>query len=156
MSRRTRGFFLNEEYGAYHIISRVAGGEFILSNKDKEYFVNLMFKLLKGYYVNLVSYTVMSNHFHILLTRSDAAYNASKEELTAKYKDAFGEGSHPEGSYIRNSFEIDYDDDGGIERLRRRIGSVSRFVQDLKKRSLFLNIFYKKTICYLLYLKLLL
>ena len=136
MSRRTRGFFLNEEYGAYHIISRVAGGELILSNKDKEYFVNLMFKLLKGYYVNLVSYTVMSNHFHILLTnRSDDAQIASKDELIAKYKDAFGEDAeHPEGSYIRNSFEIDYDDDGGIERLRRRLGSVSRFVQDLKQR----------------------
>ena len=133
---RIRRYFVGEEFSSYHIISRVAGGDLILSDKDKEYFINLMFKLLKGYYVKLVSYTVMSNHFHILLTNgADNANNAGKDDLIARYKDAFGENAeHPEGSYIRNSFEIDYDEDGGIERLRSRLGSVSRFVQDLKQR----------------------
>ncbi len=145
-----RGYraYVHQDHGSYHIISRVAGGGFLFNGGDKEYFVNLMFKLAKGYFVDIISYTVMSNHFHILLSnRYEDSLIASKEELIGKYKEAFGkDAEHPEGSYIKNTFEIDYDEDGGIERLRRRLGSVSRFVQDLKQRfSKWYNKEYKRT-----------
>lgn len=133
-----RGYraFVGYDQGVYHIISKVAGGGLIFGDEDKEYFVNLMTKLSRAYYVNLISYTVMSNHFHILLSNSDEAVRtATREDLISKYKAGFGDNAEPpEGSYIKDSFEIDYDEDGGTERLRRRLGSVSRFVQDLKQR----------------------
>jgi REP element-mobilizing transposase RayT len=133
-----RGYraFVGYDYGVYHIISKVAGSGLIFGDEDKEYFVNLMIKLSRAYYVNLISYTVMSNHFHILLSNSDKEVRmATREELISKYKSGFGDNAEPpEGSYIKDSFEIDYDEDGGTERLRRRLGSVSRFVQDLKQR----------------------
>ncbi len=48
-----RGYrpYVHQDHGSYHIISRVAGGGFLFNGGDKEYFVNLMFKLAKGYYI---------------------------------------------------------------------------------------------------------
>ena len=88
-----RGYrpFVGYDYGVYHIISKVAGGGFIFGDEDKEYFVNLMIKLSRAYYVNLISYTVMSNHFHILLSNSDEDVRlATREELIRRYKAGFG------------------------------------------------------------------
>jgi hypothetical protein len=78
----------------------------------------------------------MSNHFHILLSnRDEEVIKATREELLKSYKSGFGEHAEPpEGSYIGDKYEIEYDEDGGTERLRRRLGSVSRYVQDLKQR----------------------
>jgi len=132
-----RGYrwFSDEEYSSYHIISRTSRGEFLLDKEGKEFFMNLMFKLTKAYYVNITSFAIMSNHFHILLSnRKKEARTATREELFSRYKDLYGDKAQPpEGSYIRDSFEIDYDEDGGVERLRERLGSISRYVQELKQ-----------------------
>jgi putative transposase len=42
------------------------------------------------------------------------------------------ESEPPPGRYEPNG-EIIWDEDGGIERLRERLGSISRFVQELKQ-----------------------
>ena len=134
MGRSVR-WFTDTEHSSYHIISRTSRGEFLLDDEGKEYFMNLMFKLSKAYFIDITSFAIMSNHFHILLSnRSDEALKATKEELFCRYKDTFGENAEPpEGSCIKNSFDIDYDEDGGVERLRQRLGSVSRYVQELKQ-----------------------
>ncbi len=134
MSRAYR-WFVDAEYNSYHIISRTSRGEFLIDDEGKEYLMRLMFKLSKAFYINITSFVIMSNHFHILLSNSqNEAKHATKDELFSRYKAAFGDHAEPpEGSFIKNSFEIDYDEDGGVERLRHRLSSVSRFVQELKQ-----------------------
>ena len=134
MGRNYR-WFIDREHSSYHIISRVSRGEFLLDDEGKEYFMNLMFKLAKAYYVDITSFAIMSNHFHILLSnRRDEVEKATKDELFSKYKEAYGNNAEPpEGSFIKKSYEIEYDEDGGVERLRQRLGSVSRFIQELKQ-----------------------
>ncbi len=128
-------WFIDQEHSSYHIISRVSRGEFLLDDDGKEYFMNLMFKLAKAYYVDITSFAIMSNHFHILLSnRRDEVEKATKDELFSKYKEAYGNNAEPpEGSFIKKSYEIEYDEDGGVERLRKRLGSVSRYIQELKQ-----------------------
>ncbi len=128
-------WFGDTEHSSYHVISRTSRGEFLLDGESKEYFMSLMFKLSKAFFVDITSFAIMSNHFHILLSnRKDEAEIATKKELLGRYKEAFGDNAEPpEGAFIKNSFEIDYDEDGGVERLRQRLGSVSRFIQELKQ-----------------------
>jgi hypothetical protein len=76
----------------------------------------------------------MSNHFHILVTGLEKeAANASKEELLQRYHLIYGDDAEPPAGTYDSSGQLIPDADGGVERLRRRLGSISRFVQELKQ-----------------------
>lgn len=51
----------------YHAISRVAGGDLLFGDVEKEAFRKLMRRLEKFCCVEVQNYVVMGNHFHILL-----------------------------------------------------------------------------------------
>jgi len=76
----------------------------------------------------------MSNHFHILATElREDAIKATKDDLVSRYKKMYGKNAEfPEGFYKHNG-ELIPDDDGGIERLRYRLGSISKYIQELKQ-----------------------
>ena len=120
--------------GSVHIISRVAGGEFLFHEEEKEVFMKLIEHFAAGFFIDIHAFAVMGNHFHILATGLELdAEKASKEELLRRYKLLYKKNADPpEGRYARDGSVI-YDEDGGIERLRVRLGSVSRFVQELKQ-----------------------
>ena len=48
----------------YHCVSRVVDRRFILGDEEREYFVCLMRKLEAFLGLRVVTYAVMSNHFH--------------------------------------------------------------------------------------------
>lgn len=133
MSRMKRQW-VSQEAGSFHIISRVVGDQFLLGSKEKEYFVQLIKQYAQGYFVRVHAYCIMDNHFHMMVTGMELeAQQASKDELLKRYKLMFGEDAEPpEGCYHGNG-EIIPDGDGGFERLRTRLASVSRFVQELKQ-----------------------
>ena len=51
----------------YHCISRVINREFVLGEEEREYFVSLMRLYERFCRVRVLTFVVMSNHFHILL-----------------------------------------------------------------------------------------
>ena len=76
----------------------------------------------------------MSNHFHILATGLEKeARSASKEELFRRYRLIYGQEADPPVGTCDTSGQLIPDADEGVERLRRRLGSISRFVQELKQ-----------------------
>ncbi len=125
---------ISREEGSYHIYSRVVGGQRLLNKKEKDYFIKLLKRLAKCFFVELRTFTVMSNHFHLLVKENEKeAETATRDELRARYEEGYGEGSEPPegigagGDYVE-------DEDGGLERLRRRLASISTFMQELKQR----------------------
>jgi REP element-mobilizing transposase RayT len=56
-----------DETAYYHCMSRVIEQRFIMGEREKEYFVNLMRNLAEFSGLRILTYCVMSNHFHILL-----------------------------------------------------------------------------------------
>ena len=52
---------------AKHCMSRVVGREFLFGDAEKEQFVRYMRLYEKLYDLRILSYVVMSNHFHILV-----------------------------------------------------------------------------------------
>ncbi len=120
--------------GSYHIMSKVAGGALLFSEDDKEYFLKLLERFADRFFVEVHAFCIMSSHFHILLSGlDDKARQASKEELFKRYEGLYpGNPIPPEGTF-NSCHQFIPDEDGGVERLRNRLGSVSRFVQELKQ-----------------------
>lgn len=131
---RSRRRTVSQDVGSFHIISRVAGGELLFNDGDKEFFLKLLERLASGFFVEIHAFCIMSNHFHILATGLEKeARDASKEELFVRYRNIFGEDADPPAGIYDAGYQLIPDADAGEERLRRRLGSISRFVQELKQ-----------------------
>jgi REP element-mobilizing transposase RayT len=131
---RTKRRWVSQDCGSFHIISRLAGNNYLFTIEEKEYFLALMERLAAGFFISIHAFCIMGNHFHILATGMELeAQEATSEELLRRYKLIYGKDAEPpQGSY-ESSGAIIPDADGGIQRLRSRLGSVSRFVQELKQ-----------------------
>lgn len=132
---RTKRQLVSQNTGSYHLISRVAGGELLFNQADKECFLKLLERMAKGFFVQVHAFAIMSNHFHILATcMEQEAKNASREELLKRYRLLYPNmPGPPEGTYGSNGELESPDEDGGTQRLRNRLGSISRFMQELKQ-----------------------
>jgi putative transposase len=131
---RSNRRWISQQAGSFHIISRIAGGGILLHHEEKEYFLKLLERLSAGFFVQIHSFCIMGNHFHILATGLEQeGEKASKEELEKRYRLIYGKGARPPVGSYDVSGNLVPDADGGVERLRSRLGSVSRFVQELKQ-----------------------
>ncbi|MBI4737976.1 transposase, partial [Candidatus Woesearchaeota archaeon] len=52
---------------AYHVVTRVHSKEFRLDDELKEKFIKHLKKLKGLYYVSVAAYSIMDNHYHIIL-----------------------------------------------------------------------------------------
>ena len=64
--RRQRIVLSPAEGASYHIMSRTAGGERLLGDTEKEALRRLMWRLARFAGVEIHTYAIMDNHFHIL------------------------------------------------------------------------------------------
>jgi len=126
--------WISQEVGSFHIISHLTGNDTRLDDEEKEYFLNRMEQLASGFFVDIHAFAIMGTHFHILATGLELeAKKADPEELKERYRRMYGKNvGPPEGVYAGDGTLIP-DEDGGIERLRARLGNISRFVQELKQ-----------------------
>lgn len=131
---RSRRSWISQNAGSFHIISRVMGGDIFFNDWEKEYFMKLMERLASGFFVQIHAFCIMSNHFHILASGlEEDAQQASIKELSERYLRLYPkEHEFPPGAYQPDGTLIP-DEDGGVQRLRDRLGSISRFVQELKQ-----------------------
>ena len=65
MHRRLTGEFGNCAH--FHVMSRVAGGAMLFGDEEKEAFRLLMWRMAKFSGVEVLTYCVMGNHFHLLI-----------------------------------------------------------------------------------------
>ena len=131
---RSNRRWVSQQEGSFHIISRIAGGDILLHRQEKEYFLKLLERFAAGFFVRIHGFCIMGNHFHILATGLEKeGAEASKEELERRYRLIYGKGANPPVGSYDTAGNLVPDADGGVERLRSRLGSVSRFVQELKQ-----------------------
>ena len=124
----------------YHLMSRIVSGDFVLGEKEKAFFRYTMRRLEKFMGVKVLTYCIMTNHFHILLEVSEVGRLSDKELLR-----------RIEGFYSRERFEKEkalylyfksvkerMGDGSGLERWRagflNRMGDLSSFGKELKER----------------------
>ncbi len=117
----------------YHCVSRVVGRQLLLDNDCKEMLVQLLWKLAAFYGLEVITYCMMDNHFHLLLRVSPpgviadtvllerlAAFYGPKGTLTILAREALA---------VRGQMDADV-----RERIVGRMGEISVFMQEFKQR----------------------
>jgi REP element-mobilizing transposase RayT len=144
--RRILGQFGGENAGgqAYHVMSRTAGGEMVFGDTEKEAFRRLMWRMAKFSGVEVLTYAVMGNHFHLLakvperakfLKRFEGEGGEAKllEHLSLLYSKAYIGGVKAELARVREAGR-EAEAEAILETFRRRFCDLSIFVKELKER----------------------
>ncbi len=93
---RKRRQWISQTAGSFHIISRTTGGDILLHDEEKEYFLQLLECFTAGYFVAIHSFAILGNHFHIQATGLNLeAEKATPQELLRRYRLMFGDDQEP-------------------------------------------------------------
>jgi len=125
MARLSRLKFSNPDEGYYHVISRMVQQEFLMGEKEKEFFLKLFKKLSQVYFVRVATFSIMSNHIHLILQMMPPD-QICDQDLRGRFELYYNQNADEERK--RELLEVDY------ERYRKRFGDLSCFIQDLKQR----------------------
>ena len=132
------GRFLPEEKGYFvHVMSRVVNRDFILGEEEKEFFRKLMWRLAEFSGVQIVTYVIMDNHFHILcqVPENEAI---TDEELYRRLGKIHDRWTVMDFKQRLERFK-GFDDDGAAYRKERqqqidRMCDLGQFMKSLKQR----------------------
>ena len=121
----------------YHIFSRVVDRQFKFDDEVKEEFLTLLWQVATFSGVELITYALMTDHFHILVRVHPIWTVVSEEEVLSRIKTLYGA---PEMQRVKNKLEHlrEKGDDDAAEALldtfRARMNNVSEFMKTLKLR----------------------
>jgi putative transposase len=131
----------------YHCVSRVVDRRFIFQEAEKEHFVALLRECEAFCEVRVLTFCLMSNHFHILVEvpqKPDPESMPGEERVLEKLSQLSG---HQDVGAVRQRFEMyrSANDAGGAARylatFHARMWNVSAFIGMLKQRfSLWYNV----------------
>ena len=132
----------------YHVVSRVVDRAFKLDDGEKEIFRRTMRKAEAFSGVRVLTYAIMSNHFHVLVEvpgRGEVGEAELLRRMTVLYGDAYVAGRVSQWEEWRKGGAA-YLADAERDRLLARMGDVSGFVKTLKQRySMSYNARHKRT-----------
>ncbi len=104
----------------YHVMSRTALDGFVLGDIEKEYLLNLIKRLSRVYFTEVLGFCLMGNHFH-LLVRMHPGEAYDDEEIRTRFSLYYGE--EPKISIT----------DGQIPYFRNKWESLSEYVKEIKQ-----------------------
>ena len=123
--------------GCYHCMSRTVNGERLFGDREKEIFRKMLWQVADFSGVEVLTYAVMSNHFHVLV-RVPEAVGVSDAELLRRWKVLYPKPTDYETATLREMERTlrDGGDDAAAlrQRLLARMGDVSEFMKTLKQR----------------------
>ncbi len=121
MARIARILLNNKgESTVYHIMSRTALDGFPMKDVEKDYLVGLLKRFSGLYFVDVLGFCCMDNHFHLLIRmHSDSAF--TDEEIKERFENFHGD------SGDGKTFSDDQ-----IPYLRNKLSSLSEFVREIK------------------------
>ncbi|MBM3879266.1 MAG: transposase [Verrucomicrobia bacterium] len=121
----------------YHCVSRIVGAQRLLDDLGKETLVRLLRRLATFCGLEVITYCIMSNHFHVLV-RVPAEQNPTDEELVERMKALYGK-AKPREAGLLSEAEKGLHEHGRVdadirERMLARMGDVSEFMKAFKQR----------------------
>ena len=134
---RTRRTKVSGGSSAYHCMTRTVNGDRLFKGRENEVLRKMLWQVADFSGVEVLTYCIMSNHFHVLV-RVDDGQKISDAELMRRYKVLYPKPTkYQEASAslmektLRNGGE---EADAIRHKLRRRMGDVSEFMKAVKQR----------------------
>lgn len=117
----------------YHCMSRVVGGQRLLDDLSKQMLVNILWQLSSFCGIQVVTYCIMPNHFHLLL-RVPHSQNPSDLQLLQRLEALYGHKANLvllTRTALAKHGRIDAD---LRQAMLQRMGDVSAFMKEFKQR----------------------
>ena len=108
------------EQAVYHVVSRTALDGYVLEDVEKDYLLGLIKRLSAVYFVEVLGFCLMGNHFH-LLVRMHPGEEYRNEEIKRRFRLYYGK----DRSRALGKGQIPY--------LREKWGNLSEFVKEIKQ-----------------------
>jgi len=108
---------IDDETTVYHVMSRTALDGFPLGDIEKDFMLDLIRRYAVLYFVEILGFCLMGNHFHILV-KTLPEYKFTDQDIKKRYVNFYGD---------ERAFA-----DGLIPSLRAKLSSLSEFVREIK------------------------
>jgi len=121
----------------YHCTTRTVNGEFLFKDREKEMLRKMIWQSADFCGVEILTYCIMSNHFHVLVRVPDGG-EISDLELMRRYKVLYPKPTkYQEASVKVLASQLEGGGDEADETRRKllaRMGDVSEFMKTVKQR----------------------
>lgn len=121
----------------YHCMTRTVNGELLFGDREKEMLRRMLWQVADFCGAEILTYCVMSNHFHVLL-RIPEQGELSDAELMRRYKTLYPKPTQYQTASAKVlELQLQKGDEEAAEirrKLRARMGDVSEFMKTVKQR----------------------
>jgi len=121
----------------YHCMTRTVNGELLFHDREKEMLRKMLWQVAEFCGAEILTYCVMSNHFHVLLRIPEQSL-LSDTELMRRYKVLYPKPTKFQSAstkVLESQLLADGEEADEIRRkLRARMGDVSEFMKTVKQR----------------------
>ena len=114
---RIARFLKEDEPTVYHVISRTALDGLPFKDEDKEYLLKLIKKWSKIFFVDVLGFAIMGNHFHLVI-RMYPECEVSDEDVRKRYEKLY------------NLKEVGLVE---LKRFKKKLCSLSWYVKEIKQ-----------------------
>ncbi len=129
-----------EKCGVYHVTSRIIHRRRLLGDVEREVWVSALRRVADFSGVEVITYCILQNHFHVLVRVDEGAKVCGDAELVRRYRALYGAAramwSGLDADELAHALER-----GSAEtaealrvRLRARMGDISEFMRTLRQR----------------------
>ena len=143
---RSRRIYGSRECCVYHCVTRTVNGEMLFGVKEKEVLRKILRQGAGFSGVELMTYAVMGNHFHVLVRVREDAARVDDEELMRRYRILYPKpNAYQSGDIAAVEAALQENASEGRkirEQLMARMGNVSEFMRTVKQR---FSIWYNKS-----------
>jgi hypothetical protein len=134
---RTRRLKVSGTDACYHVMTRTVNGERLFGNREKEILRKMLWQVADFCGVEVLTYCIMSNHFHVLV-RVPGASEIPDKELLRRYKVLYPKPTKYQAASIavmeKELAEGGEEAEATRRKLLARMGDVSEFMKAVKQR----------------------